>query len=118
MTVRRVASKYGAKKTQVDGITFSSKAEAKRYTELKMLERAGHISSLELQPKFELAPSIKYTGASRAKPALRYIADFRYVDHLGNTIVEDAKGFKTEGYQIKRHLMLAVLGIEVVEVTR
>lgn len=118
MTVRRVASKYGAKKTQIDSITFSSKAEAKRYAELKMLERAGHITKLELQPKFELAPSVKYTGAARAKPALRYVADFRYVDHLGNTIVEDAKGFKTEAYQIKRHLMLALLGIEVVEVTR
>lgn len=118
MIERRVASKYGAKKVQIDGITFASKAEAKRYTELKILERAGHISNLELQPKFELAPAVKYTGAARAKPALRYVADFRYVDHLGNTIVEDVKGFKTDAYQIKRHLMLAIHGIEVVEARR
>lgn len=115
---RRVASKYGAKKTQIDGITFASLAEARRYSELKLLERAGHITSLELQPKFELAPSVKYTGAARAKPALRFVADFSYVDHLGNTIVEDVKGFKTKEYQIKKHLMLAFLGIEVTEVRR
>lgn len=118
MTVRRVASKYGAKKTQIDGITFASLAEARRYNELKLLERAGHITNLELQPKFELAPSVKYTGAARAKPALRYQADFKFVDHLGRTIVEDVKGFKTEAYQIKRHLMLAIHGIEVTEVRR
>lgn len=118
MTVRRVASKYGAKKVQIDGITFSSKAEAKRYSELKLLERAGHITNLELQPKFDLVPSVKYAGAARAKPALRYVADFRYVDHLGKTIVEDVKGFETREYQIKKHLLLALHGIEVVEVRR
>jgi len=114
--VRRVASKYGAKKTQVDGITFDSRAEAARFLELKVLERAGHITNLELQPKFELAPSVKYRGSARAKPALRYQADFRYVDHLGNTIVEDVKGFETREYQIKKHLMLAIHGIEITEV--
>lgn len=116
MTFRRVASKYGAKKTQVDGITFDSRAEAARFVELKALERAGQIVNLELQPTYELAPSVKYRGAARAKPALRYQADFRYVDHLGNTIVEDVKGFATEAFQIKRHLMLSKFGIEVVVV--
>lgn len=44
-------SKYKAKKTKVDGITFDSKKEAERYRQLKMLENAGHISDLELQKK-------------------------------------------------------------------
>ena len=109
-------NKYGAKRTSVDGIVFASIAETKRYLALKQLERAGHIYGLQLQPRFELAKSVKYAGASRATPALRYVADFKYIDHLGNEIVEDVKGRPTEGYRIKKHLMLAVHGIEVKEV--
>lgn len=115
---KAVRGKYGAIKQQIDGITFASKAEAKRYVELKQLQQAGHISELELQPTYELAPGVKFSGAARATPALRYRADFRYVDHLGQTIVEDVKGQPTEGYRIKRHLMLAVHRIEVQEVRR
>lgn len=116
--VRKVRSKYGAIKTQIDGITFSSKAESKRYQQLKELERMGQIDSLELQPRFELAPGVRFSDKARATPALRYFADFRYVDHLGQTIVEDVKGFakNTEGYRIKKHLMLALHGIEIKEV--
>ena len=115
---RNVRSKYGAIKTQIDGITFSSKAESKRYLQLKELERLGQIDSLELQPRYELAPSVRFAGAARATPALRYFADFRYVDHLGKQVVEDVKGFSknTEGFRIKKHLMLAVHGIEILEV--
>lgn len=117
-SVRKVRSKYGAVKTQVDGIVFASKAESKRYLQLKELERFGQIDSLELQPKYVLAPSVKFSDATRATPALRYIADFRYVDSDGSTVVEDVKGMSknTEGYRIKKHLMLAIHGIEVKEV--
>ncbi|MBU3577524.1 DUF1064 domain-containing protein [Polynucleobacter sp. UK-Kesae-W10] len=115
---KNVRSKYNAVKVQVDGITFASKAESVRYQELKFLERAGHIHKLELQPKFELAPSVKFKGATRATPALRYLADFKYIDHLGETIVEDVKGHITDSYRIKKHLMLAILGIEIVEVKK
>jgi hypothetical protein len=47
-------NKYRNIKTIVDGITFASKKEAKRYSELKLLERAGMITDLELQPAFNL----------------------------------------------------------------
>lgn len=116
-STRHVRSKYGAIKTQVDGHTFASKAESKRYIQLKELERLGQIDSLELQPRYELAPSVKYSDSARATPALRYVADFRYRDHLGSLIVEDVKGGPaTEGFRIKKHLMLAIHGIEVKEV--
>ena len=46
------SSKYNAVKTEVDGVVFDSKLEAKRYSELKMLLRSGIISELELQKKF------------------------------------------------------------------
>lgn len=115
-SARQVRSKYGARRTQINGITFASKAESKRYLQLLELERLGQIDSLELQPTFVLAPGVKYSNAARATPPLRYKADFSYVDHLGNKVVEDVKGRPTEGYRIKRHLMLALHGIEVVEV--
>jgi hypothetical protein len=109
-------SKYGAIKTVVDGITFASKAESRRYVELVAMRAAGEISDLRLQPTYELAPSVKFGGASRATPALRYRADFFYLDKDGNETVEDVKGKPTEGYRIKRHLMLALFGIDVKEV--
>jgi hypothetical protein len=105
-------SKYGAKRTEFDGIVFASKAEATRYQELRVLERKGLISDLELQPVFELAPAVKLDG--KTKPALRYVADFRYCDKVHHgSVVEDVKGMQTQVFRIKRHLMKTVLGIEV-----
>lgn len=109
-------SKYGAKKVEHNGIKFDSKAEGKRYLDLMLMQRAGEISDLILQPKFELAKGVKFTGDARAKPALRYTGDFLYLDKAGNRIVEDVKGMATQAYKIRRHLMLALLGIEVMEI--
>lgn len=115
-------SKYKAVKTTIDGITFDSKREAKRYTELKILEKAGHITHLELQPEYQ----ITINGAKICK----YKADFRYFtvraeskersfnskgewqtptltgDKEGQ-IVEDVKGFKTPIYRLKKKLVEA-----------
>lgn len=114
--IKARGNKYGATRVQMDGFTFASKAESRRYIELKALEAAGRITDLKLQPVFVLAPRVKYTGAARATPPLRYVADFSYVDHLGRRIIQDVKGKTTDAYRIKKHLMLAVLGIEVTEV--
>lgn len=104
--------KYGNRKTVVDGITFDSLREAARWGELRMLERAGHISQLKRQVIYELAPSVKFSGTRRAKPALRYIVDFTYRE--GDALIaEDVKGMQTKEFQIKRHLMLALLGVDV-----
>lgn len=107
-------NKFFAKKTEVAGIMFDSRAEARRYGDLVLLQRAGHISGLTLQVPFELAVSVKFSGSSRAKPALKYIADFVYSDtKTGKIVVEDCKGALTKEFQIKRHLMLANRGIDV-----
>lgn len=96
-------NKYGNKKTIVDGISFDSRLEAKRYRELKLLERAGIIKDLQLQPAFELIPSFKKNNKTYRK--IEYKADFSYFDNeLGKVIVEDTKGFKTEVYKLKRKL--------------
>lgn len=109
-------SKYRAIKTTVDGMTFDSKKEAARYMDLRLLEKAGLIESLERQPVFVLAPSVKYEGAKRATPALRYSADFTYFEWVGGKklrVVDDCKGALTTAFKIKRHLMKAQFGIEV-----
>lgn len=102
-------SKYGAVKTEIDGIVFDSKHEASRYKELHLLERAGEITNLRLQVPFELIPKSKY-----GMP-IRYIADFVYNDLNGSLIVEDAKGVKTLVYKLKRRIMAEKYGIEIKE---
>ncbi len=109
----RFRSKYGAKKVTVNGITFDSKKEAKRYEELCLLEKVGKVSNLETQVKFELIPSQRIDGKV-VERAVHYKADFAYLEN-GQKIVEDTKGFKTPEYIIKRKLMLYVHGIRVKE---
>ena len=94
-------SKYNNKKTQIDMYVFDSVAEAKRYKELKLLERAGEISNLELQPRFILQDSFKKNGRTYRK--IEYVADFKYIEN-GKTIVEDVKGLQTDVFKIKHKL--------------
>ena len=100
-------SKYGAKKTELDGFVFDSKREAARYSELKMLEQAGEIKNLTLQPKFPCFVN--------GKLVCTYIADFQYQDIEGRH-VEDAKGFKTDVYKLKKKLVEALYDIKIEEV--
>lgn len=106
-------SKYGNTKTTVDGIKFDSKREASRYSQLKLLERAGKITDLILQPRFELIPKYEINGRKVRK--MEYIADFQYVEN-GKTVIEDSKGFKTKEYLIKKKLFEFKYGIEIAEI--
>lgn len=92
----------------IDGIRFDSKAEASRYSELVMLEKAGVIADLERQPEFVLVPPYT-TRAGEKIRGVKYRADFRYLRKSDNRmIVEDVKsaGTKTQVYKIKRTLLL------------
>lgn len=91
-------TKYHSKKTTLNGIKFDSKKEARRYAELRLLEKAGVITDLKLQVKFEIIPK------QETERAAHYIADFVYFEN-GKTIIEDTKGFKTPEYILKRKLM-------------
>lgn len=123
-------SKYGSRKQTVSGITFDSRKEARRFQELRLLEQAGQISDLRMQVKYQLippqrAPSFEVyksgPNKGRRKPGkllekeCSYIADFVYVQD-GETVVEDAKGYRTDVYIIKRKLMLERYGIQIKEV--
>lgn len=98
--------KYHNTKTVADGIKFDSKLEAERYAQLKILERAGVIMKLELQPSFELLPSFKKNGKTWRKTV--YKADFRYILAKDDRIIiEDVKGSTaviTDVFRLKQKL--------------
>ena len=106
-------NKYNAKKVcSPDGEWFDSLYEYERYKKLRQLEQAGVIEQLRRQVPYELAPAVVIGG--RRHPARRYIADFVYIQD-GQEIVEDAKGFLTEMYRFKRHLMKWLHNIDIYE---
>ena len=103
---------------ELDGFTFDSQKEARRYSELKILVRVGEISELELQKSFVLAESVKFNNEPRAKPDIRYVADFAYMEN-GVMIVEDIKSEATKSlpvYRMKKHLMKSIHDIEIQEI--
>ena len=109
-------NKYRAEKATVDGKTFDSRREAKRYSELIVLQKAGAIRDLECQKRYRLIPTQRKDGKVVERP-VDYVADFVYIDTAtGALVVEDTKGFKTKDYIIKRKLMLQVYGVQIREV--
>jgi len=100
-------NKYRNRRTTLYGITFDSQKEAQRYLVLLADQNEGKIKDLQLQVPYE----IKINGVKVCK----YIADFVY-QRDGQTIIEDVKGIRTQTYVIKRKLMKAVHGIDIVEV--
>ncbi len=107
-----IMNKYRAKPTVIDGIRFASKGEARRYVELRTLEKAGVISHLELQPAYKLycgLEPVKYDSGRQAK----YIADFRYMDIERGLVVEDFKGMDTAVSKLKRAMVRAHYGISI-----
>lgn len=127
MAWRNYSTKYNNSKTIVDGIEFSSKKEAKRYTELKWLEAAGELYDLERQVRFELIPAQREPDTTGPKGGIikgkvierkvEYIADFVYKrTETDEMVVEDTKGIRTKDYVIKRKLMLYVHGIRIMEI--
>lgn len=115
-------SKYHNRKdtrTMPDGavITFDSMKEARRFDELLLLRKAGHIRDLRLQVEFTLREAYTTAEGYRVR-AIRYKADFTYLDESGNLIVEDAKTrpTKTKEYAIKKKLMLEKFNLQIREV--
>lgn len=102
-------SKYGAVKTKVNGIVFDSMLEAKRYKQLMMLEKAGEIQNLLLQPKFPLVDGFKHNG--KKIRGVDYVADFIYEED-DKVVVEDVKGLKTQAYIIKSKMFIKKYMIE------
>jgi hypothetical protein len=102
-------TKYHNQKTVHNGIQFDSRKEAARYQELTLLERAKVIRHLELQPRYNLIVNGHKLGF--------YKADFRYeMSATGEVVVEDVKGVRTAVYILKKKLVEALYGVEIIEV--
>jgi hypothetical protein len=95
-------SKYHNRKTIFDGIEFDSQRESERYAELKMMEKGGVISNLQLQPEYVLQEGFTDRDGKKHRP-ITYIADFCYIED-GQIVVEDVKGMETEVFRIKEKL--------------
>lgn len=106
-------NKYHNRKVTRDGETFDSVKEYRRFCELRLLERAGAVTDLRRQVKFELIPAQRIDGKV-VERACSYVADFVYMEN-GQQVVEDAKGMRTQEYRLKRKLMLWVHGIRIRE---
>ena len=99
-------TKYNARKTVVNGITFDSKLEAERYEQLLLLERAGEISDLILQPEFQILRGWIHPGTGEKIKSRFYVGDFQYLEFKTNKIVvEDTKGVKTPLFDMKWSLV-------------
>ena len=105
-------NKYGASKTVLGGIKFDSRKEARRWTELQLLERGGVISDLRRQVRVDLigqhGPLLTRTGRK-----MRLTFDFAYIEN-GKDIYEDAKGYPTRDYEV-RVAVARAMGLEVRE---
>lgn len=103
-----MSGKYGAIPTTVDGMDFASRAEARRYRELRSLARAGAISDLTCHNRYRLAVNGVRIGS--------YTDDFAYIQD-GKRVVEDVKGGPvSRDYPLRKKLMLALHGIEIQEI--
>ncbi len=100
-------NKFNARKVQMDGHTFDSQMEARRYRTLVLMEQAGEILGLRVHVAYQLVV--------KGVRVCRYEADFVYFEG-GREIVEDVKGHRTREYIIKRKLMKAIHGIDIREV--
>lgn len=121
-------NKYHNKKTEVDGIVFDSRKEAKYYLYLKQRQIDGEIENLRLQVPFELVPAVykdvtvqlktkTKTVRKQMQRPITYIADFVYTDiATGAECVIDCKGLRTKEYRLKAKMMYAFKGIMIVEV--
>lgn len=86
-------NKFSARAVEIDGIRFDSQAEATRYGQLKLLQRAGQIKALACHPEYSLR-------ASNGATVCKYEADFEYFES-GRFIAEDVKGVATPIFRLK-----------------
>lgn len=108
----RRSGKYNNEHCEVDGEKFDSKAEAKRWCELRLLAKAREITDLKRQVPYLLVPKTARPSGGFEREC-SYVADFTYTDRTGRSVVEDVKGATTPEFVIKRKLMLHLHGIEV-----
>ncbi|BBU58531.1 hypothetical protein KU6B_47960 [Mameliella alba] len=108
-------NKYGAIPTVVDGIRFDSLREARRWGELRLMERGGEIRNLRRQVKIPLEGRDGPLKTRTGKP-MKMTVDFVYEDRRLNwaEVYEDSKGKPTRDYEVRRAVAQA-MGYEIKE---
>ena len=89
------------------GIVFASKKEMKRYAELQLLQRAGEVQDLELQPAFRVSINDEHYCT--------YTADFAYTEK-GQRVIEELKSTgtaKDAAYKLRKKAAELFYGIKV-----
>lgn len=102
--MRRIYHKFNAIRTVSDGIKFASKREARRYEELKLMQKAGEVVFFLRQIPFYLPGNIKY------------VCDFQVFFKDGTVRFEDVKGMRTPQYKAKKRMVEALYPVEIVEI--
>lgn len=95
-------SKYRNRRTEYDGYTFDSKAEAEYYKLLKLRKRAKEIKSFLLQPEYLLQEAFEKDGKKYRE--IKYIADFEITHNDGSIEVVDVKGTLTQVFKLKMRM--------------
>lgn len=119
-------TKYHNSKITIEGQTYDSMKEYRRYLELIWLQKDGQIKDLQRQVKYLLIPAQrepdsvgKRGGVKKGKlieKEVAYYADFVYTDTAtGEVVVEDTKGMRTKDYILKRKMMLYFHNIRIKE---
>jgi len=108
---RRKPLKYRNIKVTYEGINFDSKRERDRYIELRLLENAGEITDLQVQPKMWLRCGGVDVKSKKGR-ILSYSADFLYIMD-GDEVYEDVKGMMTPVAALKIAMVEAEYGIEI-----
>ena len=98
-----IRHKFNAIRTEIDGIKFASKKEAKRYHDLKCMQKEGGILFFLRQVPIYIPGGIKY------------VCDFQVFWTDGSVTFEDVKGFKTDTYILKKKLVEHNYPIEIQE---
>lgn len=104
-------NKFGAKRVELDGHVFDSKIEAKRYQDLKLVEKIGQLNDLKVHTRWPLSVGGILIG--------HYESDFDYSDSaVDHRVVEDVKGCKTPLYLWKRRHFEAQYGFAITEIRK
>lgn len=104
--------KYGNRKTEYNGRMFDSALEARAARDFDLLRRAKDKKERVVDVQYQ----VRYPMVVNKQKICTYIADFVVTYADGRKEVVDAKGVLTDVYKLKRKLMLACHGIEIVEV--
>ena len=97
-----------------DVLFFGSKAEYRRWHELKLLQRGGAIFNLKRQVSFDLMATGKNNTPQKFA---KYIADFTYEEH-GENIIEDVKGGAIDPVAALKLKIMAAMGRPVRVIVR